>query len=324
MKQNEETRVYLSRYPRFAGKWIYEGYAKAWQSTPGFEVLHPTEAAMDPEKYSYFFAFPITEEHLKRKYIIHTPVDTIGGRDALRAVERSQKAFLFVQPKIFPHPWGSHNNFRCQGDKEIIKELDKMDNVHLWTFANVNKDYYPQWTKKINTVPLAFDSIGYRPQSVPKYKEFDISFVGGWANNGFNEKQKIILDIFKHFKDSGLKCGFFVNKNLTHQQECDLLANSKITLNIHDAYQRVLGLDTNERTFKSLGLNGAMVSDSVEQLSQLFPNVGTSLDPQEIVNITKQYLEMPERELNDLKEKNKQNILENHCYTNRVQQLLSL
>ena len=97
-----------------------------------------------------------------------------------------------------------------------------------------------------------------------------------------------------------------------------------MTLNIHDAYQRVLGLDTNERTYKSLGLNGMMVSDTVGQLNNLFPDIKTSLDSQQLVELTKNVLSLTEAELNDIKEKNKQNILDNHCYTNRVEKLLSL
>jgi spore maturation protein CgeB len=123
---------------------------------------------------------------------------------------------------------------------------------------------------------------------------------------------------------SGLNCGFFVGKNLTHQQECEVLHNSKLTLNIHDAYQRILGNDTNERTFKSLGLNGLMVSDTIRQLNSIFPNLKTSLEPDELVQITKDYLSLTDKELNDIKEENRQNILDNHCYTNRVQQLLDL
>ena len=219
---------------------------------------------------------------------------------------------------------GTTPNFYCDANEEGVRVLSDMDNVVLWTFAKVVPKFYSQWNKDIHTIPLAFDSINYNPQVAEKYKQFDISFVGGWANNGFNEKRKIIIDIFSKFKDSGLKCGFFINKNLTRQQECDLLANSKMTLNIHDAYQRVLGLDTNERTFKSLGLNGLMISDTVEHLNEIFPDVRTSIDPQELVNITKEILSLTQSEINVIKEKNKQEIIDNHCYVNRIDQLMSL
>jgi spore maturation protein CgeB len=133
-----------------------------------------------------------------------------------------------------------------------------------------------------------------------------------------------MIEIFSKFMDSGLKCGFFINKGLTHEQECDLIYNSKTSLNIHDAYQRALGYDTNERTFKSLGLNGALVSDTIAQLNNLFPNVPTSLDSDTLVKDTKELLSLTEDEIRVIKESNKQNISDNHTYINRVEQLLKL
>ena len=75
---------------------------------------------------------------------------------------------------------------------------------------------------------------------------------------------------------------------------------SKISLNIHDAYQRTLGCDTNERTFKSLGLNGILISDKIKQLENIFPNIKTSNDSSELVRITKEYLSLTEKELNNI------------------------
>ena len=56
-----------------------------------------------------------------------------------------------------------------------------MDNVHLWTFVDVGEDAldpesFSQWNgQKVNTVPLAFDSINYKPTVQDKFKQFDIS-----------------------------------------------------------------------------------------------------------------------------------------------------
>ena len=126
------------------------------------------------------------------------------------------------------------------------------------------------------------------------------------------------------FKKSALNCGFFIDRNLSHQQETAILYNSKVCINIHDAYQRALGLDTNERTFKSLGLNGIMISDKVEQLGRMFPNVKTSNDPAELVKMAKEIISLSEKEILNIKTKNRQMILENHTYIKRVEQLLSL
>ena len=159
---------------------------------------------------------------------------------------------------------------------------------------------------------MAYDSISYKSVENKNY-EYDICYIGGWANNGFDEKRKIMIEIFREFKGSGLKCGFFINKNLTHEQENLILCNSKVSLNIHDAYQRSLGFDTNERTFKSLGLNGILISDEVDQLKRIFPEIKISNNPTELVDLTKEYISLTDKKRNDIKEYNKQNILENHC-----------
>ena len=197
----------------------------------------------------------------------------------------------------------------------------------MWTFVDVNRGtvketFYPLW-KNITTVPLGFDNFSYENLKDEKYK-FDVCFVGGRANNGFDEKYKIMINHFAAFKDSGLKCGIFVDKNLTHEQENKILYNSKVAINIHDAYQRELGLDTNERTFKSLGLTGVLVADEEEQLHRIFPDVKRTNDPKEMVKFVKEYVSMPEEELNSIKEKNRKMISDNHTYVHRVKQLLEL
>ncbi len=307
-------KVYIYDYPDHAGKWIYKAYQQAWEAQ-GFEIV-----VIDSSKV-------ISEivEDKNEEYILMVPETAVSGERSIDLVERSYKTFLFVQPNHFPPPWGNHPNFRCLVSDYTIEQINNLANVHLWAFSDAveGTQFYDKW-KKVHCVPLAFDSISYKPIDNPKYNKLDVSFVGGWANNGFDEKRKIIIETFSAFKDSGLKCGFFVNKNLTHQQECDLLANSKITLNIHDAYQRILGHDTNERTFKSLGLNGALVTDSIGQLNRLFPDIETASDAQEMVRLVKQLLSLSESELTDIKQKNKQDILDNHCYTNRVEALLAL
>ena len=56
----------------------------------------------------------------------------------------------------------------------------------------------------------------------------------------------------------------------------------------------------------------------------MFPEVYTSLDANQIVNKAKEYINMPEKDLSTQKEKNKKNILNNHCYVNRVKTLINL
>lgn len=286
--------------------WIDKGYSKAWREV-GFDVEHINNLS---EINSSEYDISIRE----------WDIETI---EELSVLEKARRVYVFAQPQTFPLPWGRHPNFISTLSNSVTERLNQLENVFLWTFGNVNPIFHHKW-KKVNTVPLAFDSISYRPIEDIMSTKYDICFIGGWANNGFNEKRKIIIKNFFEFKNSGLKCGFFINKNLSHEQENKILCNSILSLNLHDNYQRVLGYDTNERTFKSLGLNGLLISDQVEQLSSMFPSVKTSNVPRELVRFAKDFLTLTKKEINNIKEKNKQNILEKHCYTNRVQQLMEL
>ena len=290
--------------------WIYEGYKKAWESL-GYETQY-IENPLRTDNDEYYVM--ITDGWYASKYF---------QKDLLHNfIKSAKKVFCFSQPTNFPMPWGSHPNFKSTCTAELIQEINCLDNIKLWSFADINKEYFPNW-KHIETVPLAFDNIGYEYLQDEKYK-FDVCFVGGRANNGFDEKYKIMMSHFSAFKDSGLKCGIFVGKNLTHEQENKLLYNSKVAINIHDAYQRKLRLDTNERTFKALGLTGVLVTDDEGQLQRLFPDVKRTNDPKEMVKFVKEYVNISEEELNSIKEKNRKIILDNHTYVHRVKKLLQL
>jgi len=294
-------KVYIKHHPSNAGKWIYEGYKNAWEYL-GYQVIF----------YNSLDEIETTDEH----FIMAVDSDFFAKHEA--KIKKSKKTFLYVQPNTAPMHWGSHPNFysTCE-DKNIINSLDQ---ALLWTFADQHENFYSCW-RNPKTIPLAYDNTAYK--SDPLAEQYDVCFVGGIANNGFNEKFEIMVEILKSFEGSNLNVAFFVNSNLSHQQENDLFRSSKVSLNIHDKYQRVLGADTNERTFKSLGANGLLVSDNVKQLSRLFPNVSCSNDPEEIIDIIKQYCSLSARDRLDIKNENKEEIIKNHTYIQRVKEMLS-
>lgn len=299
-------KIYIKK-PSINGAWIWiqNGYKNAWQDM-GYDVV----------------LFDSLEEIKKtEEYLLMLRDWDIKTEEDIEHIRNSKNTYIFAQPNVFPMPWGEHPNFICNVTDEVIKKINNLDNAHLWTFCDVREEYFPKW-KKVNTIPLAFDSVGYQ-QKINEKMKYDVCFVGGWANNGFDEKRKIMINIFSEFKSSGLKCGFFINKGLSHQAETEILSSSKVCLNIHDAYQRQLGLDTNERTFKSLGLNGLLVSDKINQLDNMFPNVYTSLNSKEIVSKVVEYIQTYDDML-EMKNNNRLNVLKNHSYTNRVEEMLKL
>ena len=309
-------KVYIPDHRNISGAniWIYEGYRKAWES-----LGYTTEYYNPDSKKILEISNDLGEYYVMATDWFYKPFHNSSF------ISRAEKVFLFPQPTNFPKPWGLHPNFISSLTPEIISEVNEQKNIKLWSFGEVGKvknEYFPFW-KDIETVPLAFDNISYEYLEDHEY-EFDVCFVGGRANNGFDEKYKIMISHFAAFKDSDLKCGIFVGRNLTHEQENKLLYNSKVAINIHDAYQRKLRSDTNERTFKALGLTGVLVSADEGQLERIFPDVERTNDPKKMVTLVKEYVSMSTEKLNSIKKRNRKNILENHTYINRVQQLLKL
>lgn len=293
--------IYIKRHASNANKWIYQGYFNAW-SFHGFNPIY------------YDSLTDITENDF---YLMAADWDIVS-RESLDVLKRAKKAFLFVQPTKYELPWSNHPNFMCFLPPEVIKEIDGLNNVHKWTFTDHElTDYYFAWTN-VHKYPLAFDNISYGTPERNVKLAYDICYVGGRAHNGFDEKYKIMMKYFAAFKDSGLKCGFFIEKNLKHEQERDVIFNSKICLNIHDANQLKTNIDTNERTFKTLGLNGMVVCNNNGQFSRLFPHISTATTPEALVLIAK---ELCDKDLTEQKIANRANILKNHTYSTRVEEM---
>mgnify|MGYP003151968550 FL=1 len=301
--------VYIPRHIGGAGKWIYEGYFNAWKS----------------EGYDAVYYDNISEIDTSSPYML---MATEGGINTspefllFNVLAKAVKVFMYVQPHSFPQPWGLHPNFVTTASPGFVNLVNGFDNIKLWSFSETDKvSYWDKW-KDVAYIPLAFDNIGYDFAPKDKFK-YDVCYVGGFANNGFDEKFKIMNDYFTELSYQGISVeGIHVNKNISLEDEYQILSNSKICLNIHDKYQQELGLDCNERTFKSLGLNGFLVSDKVDCLSNLDDLMIVQAESSKhMAELIKEYLE---KDLSIIKSLNKSLVLKNHTYCNRVQSLLCL
>ena len=296
-------KIYIQRHSEFAGKWIYSGYAHAWAYLDyQVKFISQLEEIKDDSDYWLFIT------------------DGIINEQNLKYLKNSGKTFLYVQPNYFPHHWGKHPNFVCSLSPELIDKINNIKNIKKWTFGYDTETYYPLW-KNVTSMPLAYDNINYITEETFDYK-YDICFVGGFANNGFNEKVVIIQNTLNAFLKAGFKCGFSVGQNISHELENHVLNKSKVALNIHDLYQRTLGLDTNERTFKSLGCNGTLISDSVKQIDLLFHNCFQSNDVDKLIEKTKEFCQLDIEELNSYKKQNKKIIDDEHTYIKRVEKFI--
>lgn len=300
--QNSET---LCSYGAWI--WVIKGYVSAFEAK-GFEVL----------RYDHLEEIDTTKEFDLMTYDIY-----VKNEACLNILSKANRAYMFVCPNVFPLPWGNHPNWLTPLSDDMIKAVNLMDNVFLWSWIHSYRtDYFGKW-KDISRIGMAFDSLSYVPVKNPKL-EFDVCYIGSWANNGLNEKKRIMIEHFAALKNENLNCGFFINKGiekLTIQDEANILFNSKVTINIHDNYQRVLGLDHNERTYKSLGVNGFLISDKVAIVEEEFPEVKIADTAAKMASLVKQYVN---EDLTEIKEQGRNNILGNHTYLNRVEELLAL
>ena len=298
-------RLYMQK-PMVKGAWVWinSGYKLAWEQM-GFNVI----------PYNDILEVDTSGEY----HIMAWEYDIKNRPEAIQVIEKSKKAYFYAQPNYFPPPWGLHPNWQCSLNDEMIDSINQMEHVHLWNFGDTSEEYFFEWKDKLS-LPLAFDSISYNPIEDPKYA-YDICFVGGWANNGLNEKRAIMIEHFMEIKKLNLKCGIFINKNISVQNEANVLYNSNIAINIHDAYTRTVGCNYNERTFKSLGLTGFLISDKHTLLEKDFPNLPMAATAKDMSELIVQHMD---QDLTEIKEKNRLDILQNHTYINRVEKFISL
>ena len=303
-------KLYLQNV-KIKGAWesIHRGFKSAWESL-GFDV----------EEYEALEE--LANSSLPAEYDLFTRDWEVAKLESYEIVANSRRTYLFAQPNYFLRPWGGHQNFVTSLTTEQISEMNRLPNVKLWNFGeNPNPAYFYEW-KKVHRIPLAYDSFHYEPKlDWFKKDEYDIGYVGSWADNGFGEKKKIIDAYWEEIDKLDIIKAFFVGMKLSDEQEKTVLHNSKITLNIHDNYQQIIGADTNERTFKSLGRNGFLISDKVEAVENLFPTVPIAATPKEMAELIMHYLK---EDLTEIKAENRNHILSNHTYIHRVQQMLEL
>ena len=299
-------KVLIRRHLDQAGFWIYTGYASAWKEM-GYDV-YLYNSLEQLEKISDFYLMAIDSD-LKNENI--------------HILSKAKKTFLFVQPNSFPDPWGKHPNFKCVCSDSTIELVNNLSNVIKWTFVDCDNDFYNKW--KPVTVPLAFDDVSYIATEPVSDYDYDICYVGGRANNGFDEKIKIINYVLSEFEKTNLKCGFFVGKNISHSKEIEVLSRSKLCLNIHDEYQRRLSLDANERTFKSLGLNGTLLCENILQIKNVLKHAIVNLDDstENLIECAKKMCNFKNEELLKIKNQNIDYVKSEHTYKNRILQLLS-
>ena len=203
--------------------------------------------------------------------------------------------------------------------------------------------------RPFHTVPLAADRLALEPIFDPRFAA-DISYVGTslpekrafFKAHVFPLGRRHSLRIYGQDwsrLDRGLawvqRAGQYFNikplarlrkPRLQLGDEARIYASSKVSINVHEEYQRRFGGDCNERTFKIPFCGGFEVVDDVACLDRYFERgreLVVASTPEEWVERVEHYLRHPEERASII-EAGRQRVARDHTYHNRVAQLLSL
>ena len=202
--------------------------------------------------------------------------------------------------------------------------------------------------RPFHTVPLAADRLALAPVFDPRFAA-DISYVGTslpekrafFKAHVFPLGRTHTLRIYGQDWsriDRGLawvqRAGQYFNikplarlrkPRLQLGDEARIYASSRVSINVHEEYQRRFGGDCNERTFKIPFCGGFEVVDDVACLDRYFVRgreLVVAATPEEWVEMVEHYLRHPE-ERTSIIEAGRQRVARDHTYHNRAAQLLS-
>lgn len=203
--------------------------------------------------------------------------------------------------------------------------------------------------KTFITIPLAADKISLIPAFDKKF-ESDIAFLG----TNLPQKRKFFKEwLFPLGQDYKLKLygqdWNFIDKyigmatkvgqyfnipylkslqkpKLQFGDEAKIYSSAKISVNLHEDYQREFGGDCNERTFKIPLCGGFEISDDVSVIREYFvedKEIIIAKDKEDWFKKIKYFTEHPD-EAREIAKAGQRRALKDHTYHNRAQQMLDL
>lgn len=195
------------------------------------------------------------------------------------------------------------------GEKEIkyMDELQKLPNkmvCHIHHFEEYLEMTHGNWIKNgfdLISVPNCADIFDYMNGQYKEELSSDLCFIGGcW---GYKQKtiEKFIFPLLDPHYNYNIKifgnqawpsakyCGFLPNG-----MEKDVLASSKICLNIHEPHSQVFGYDAITRPYNCLANKCFVISDLVEGLAKRITGMIFCSHPESYREVIDMYINQPE------------------------------
>lgn len=257
------------------------------------------------------------------------------------SLERALIKCIKSRPKMKVALFGSANGEVCGlANYPITKctpeEVEKVKDVYpdlifLHTTGNFI-DYqlkgWKDYCKKYDGILNAADIFEYIHGKQTECFSADISFVGGyWPYKSRNLNNTLVR---LAGENSGYNIKIFGNQpwpipqylgTIENNYVKDVFVSAKICPNISESHSTDLGFDIVERPFKVFSSGGFCISDYVEELQMILPDIPKFKSYQEFYVLLFKFLK-DSKEKEELRRSIQKQIFEQHTYFDRVEKML--
>lgn len=276
--------------------------------------------------------------------------------DLIREAKKKSKLKVFVNIPQWNSPLAKTRINETASLSKNKKHLALIASGFYDVFYNVSEQNDPSMDGferttgyPFHTVPLAADKVVLRAM-FDKAWQADISFIGTnlpQKRAFFNERlfpleKSYHLKLYGQDWSRGDRALGWVQKGaqyfnihflkairkpkLALEDEAKIYTSSLVSINIHDEYQRRLGADCNERTFKIPLCGGFEITDDVACIRKYFKDgeeIVIAKDKKDWFEKIEHFIRNPD-ERTPIIEAGKKKVLDRHTYHNRVNQFLDI
>jgi hypothetical protein len=215
--------------------------------------------------------------------------------------------------------------------EELKRKTGKPDYVFVHypeEYLEQTHSYYDKLGIKYMSLLNAADVIDYSNGKFDERLSCDISLISGYWKFKAQTLDRYLIPLCK---DYSYNIKVFGNSNWPIPQYCGFLPNekvkdffvsTKINLNLSEPHSQKYGYDITEK-FAKLGASGSFfISDYVEGLNKLIPDIPMAKTPEKFKELIDYYLNKP-NERKEIALSVQKQVLKNHTYFHRAKDILN-
>ncbi len=195
-----------------------------------------------------------------------------------------------------------------EGNKEahfVIQTKSPLFDL-VYTFNDYELPFYRQFNKNSYFLPLGADQLVHR-QIENKNKTIEVGFCGNLNTNRINMINYLLYK------------GIPVQYSYSTEKYAEIVSNTRININIG-----ITPTGIQQRIFETMCMGGFLITNKLQGGTEIFKDKDHLVyykDFDELVTLCYNYINEP-NEMNRISENGRNEVLKNHLYINRVQQIV--